>query len=109
EVHQPRGCLTAGGVTASQARQAAHRLEQALIQFQMRADHDVLDGAHVHADLEVLESPAHTAACQLFRRHGCHVLPPEEDFSSSWDIDTGYEVEHRRLAGTIWSDDSMHL
>ena len=104
EAHQLKGFLAHFIVAAPQCRQTQGGLDQVTVQSQMGANHDVLDGAHVHADLQVLESPGDTARRQFIGGFAANRLAIQLDLAGSWFINAGNQVEQRRLARPVGAD-----
>jgi hypothetical protein len=104
EAHQLEGLAAQLGVAAGDAREAQGGLDQVAVETQVGTHHHVLDGAHVHADLQVLEGARHTAAGQLVRRLATDGFAIQADLAVGGFVDPGDEVEQGRLAGAIGAD-----
>ena len=104
EVHQLGRFGTHFTVAPFQAGEAQRRLDQVAVQAQVGADHDVFDGRHVHADLQVLEGARHAAPGQFVGRLAVDGFAVETDFARGRLVDAGDQVEQRRLAGAVRAD-----
>ncbi len=84
EAHQLGGFVAQLGVAAGEAGQAQRGLDEVAVEPQVGAHHHVLDGAHVHADLQVLEGARHAAAGQLVGRLAADGFAVEADLAGWW-------------------------
>src|SRR4029077_6024870 len=71
-------------------------------------DHDVLERGHAKEDLQVLERPRQAPTRELLRRERAHILSSEPHASLLRKVEAGDDVEQRRLAGAVRTDDGEY-
>ena len=82
--------------------------EQVAVQAQVGTHHHVLDGAHVHADLQVLKGARHAPAGQLIRRFAGDGFAIEQNASGGGCVNAGDQVEQRGFTCAVGANHRIH-
>ena len=75
----------------------------------MTADQEVLQNGGVLEELDVLEGAREAERCDAMRRQRGDVAAREPNAPAVGEVDAAHQVEERRLAGSVRSDDGEHL
>src|SRR5690606_32709377 len=84
------------------------RRPQAATLAQVPAGHHVLEGRHVREDLQVLERAPDPCGGEAVRRQAGEIASVERDAAGARQVDAGEQVQQRRLAGAVRTDDRVH-
>src|SRR5690606_20259171 len=93
---------------ANQSPRARQRRQQAAAFAEVAPRHDVLEGAHVEEDLQVLERAPDAGRGERVRRQAGQFASVERDAAGARHVDAGEQVEQRGLAGAVRADDRVN-
>ena len=107
KAHQFRRLFAQFSVTARDGRKTQRRFQRIAVQPQVSSHHHVLQGAHVHADLQVLKRAGNAAPGQFVRRFSTDGFTVQQNGATGGGVNPGDQVEQGGLARTIGADDGI--
>src|SRR6185369_1942678 len=93
----------------AESRSAQHGVDQFLAHMNVTGRHDVIEHRHTRKQANVLERSRDTTRRYLVRTQTIDALPVEMNRPRSRLINSREQVEDRRLARAVWSDESVDL
>ena len=93
------------GLVATGAQQAVKTVAQAVV----LSDPDIVQYRHVVPQTNILERALPPERSDPVRLESCGGLPVDTNISGSWLVETTDNIEHRRLAGAVGSDQPNDL
>src|SRR6185369_9546014 len=88
---------------------AQHCVEQSLAHVNVTSRHDIFQHRHARKQSNVLERARDTACGDLIWTQAVDALTLEMDRAGRWLVDACEQIEDRRLARAVWTDETVDL
>src|SRR6185369_8665922 len=93
----------------AESRRAQDGVDQFLPHVNVTGRHDVIEHCHTRKQPDVLERSRNAARSDLVWTQTVDALTVEMNRARRWLVNSGQQVEDRRLAGTVRSNQSVDL